>query len=73
MKTMRHNPGKTNHTQTQTHAKGKQNNKTSELVISIDIEFYVFEKARKKINKFMKIIKYMLYLHIIIKLFYYHS
>lgn len=45
---MRHNPGKTNHTQTQTHAKGKQNNKTSELVISIDIEFYVFEKARKK-------------------------
>lgn len=44
---MRHNPGKTNHTQTQTHAKGKQNNKTSELVISIDIEFYVFEKARK--------------------------
>uniref|UniRef100_A0A8D8NPE8 (northern house mosquito) hypothetical protein n=1 Tax=Culex pipiens TaxID=7175 RepID=A0A8D8NPE8_CULPI len=45
MKTMRHNPGKTNHTQT--HAKGKQNNKTSELVISIDIEFYVFEKARK--------------------------
>lgn len=66
MKTMRHNPGKTNHTQTQTHAKGKQNNKTSELVISIDIEFYVFEKARKKINKFMKIIKYMLYLHIII-------